>query len=64
MRCPFEVEGARLCRTLGATTGEWMYLFKPLLGGAVLYVKVVRRSDCIVVSFHENEGLGHEEEDA
>jgi hypothetical protein len=45
-------------------TGEWMYLFKPSLAGVVLYVKVVLRSDCIVVSFHEDEGDGHEEERA
>lgn len=45
-------------------TGEWMYLFKPSLAGMVLYVKVILRSDCIVVSFHEDEGDGHEEEDA
>jgi hypothetical protein len=43
------------------STGEWMYLFKPLLAGTVLYVKVILRDDCIVVSFHENKG-GHEEE--
>jgi len=45
-------------------TGEWMYLFKPSLAGVVLYVKVILRNDCIVVSFHEDEGDGHEEEDA
>lgn len=51
-------------RLLAEGTGEWMYLFKPLLAGARLYVKVILRSDCIVVSFHEDEGEGHEEEDA
>jgi hypothetical protein len=45
------------------STGEWMYLFKPWLAGVVLYVKVILRNDCIVVSFHEDEG-GHEEDDA
>lgn len=45
-------------------TGEWMYLFKPSLAGVFLYVKVVLRDDCIVVSFHEDEGDGHEEEEA
>lgn len=39
-------------------------LFKPLLAGTVLYVKLILRNDCIVVSFHEDEGGGHEEEDA
>ena len=44
-------------------TGEWMYVFKPLLAGTVLYVKIILRNECIVISFHEDEGDGHEEED-
>ena len=51
-------------RLLSEVTGEWMYLFKPTLADVRLYVKVILRSDCIVVSFHEDEGEGHEEEDA
>jgi hypothetical protein len=51
-------------RLLSEVTGEWMYLFKPMLAAARLYVKVILRSDCIVVSFHEDEGEGHEEEGA
>ena len=48
-----------------AATGEWMYVFKPILAGTILYVKVILRDDCILVSFHEDdEGDGHEEEDA
>jgi hypothetical protein len=43
------------------STGEWMYLFKPSFGTTVLYVKVVIRSNCVVVSFHEDEGGGDEE---
>ena len=34
-----------------------------LLAGTILYVKLLVRTDCVVVSFHEDEG-GHEEEDA
>jgi hypothetical protein len=45
-------------------TGEWMYLFKPSLAGVILYVKVILRNDCVVVSFHEDEGDDHEEKDA
>jgi hypothetical protein len=41
-----------------------MYVFKPSFAGAILYVKLILRIDCIVVSFHEDEGAGHEEEDA
>ena len=49
-------------RLESATTGEWMYLFKPQLGGTVLYLKLILRNDCVVVSFHEDEGGGHEED--
>jgi len=48
-------------RLLSEVTGEWLYLFKPMLVTARLYVKVIVRSDCIVVSFHEDEGEGHED---
>jgi hypothetical protein len=51
-------------RIASVGTDEWMYIFKPSLAGAILYVKLVLRIDCIVVSFHEDEGAGHEEEDA
>jgi hypothetical protein len=44
-------------------TGEWMYLFKPLVAETTLYLKVVLRDDCIVVSFHEEEDGGHEEDE-
>lgn len=54
---------ASVGRLKSKATGEWRYLFKPSLAGVVLYVKVILRSDCIVVSFHE-EGEGDEEEDA
>ncbi len=49
-------------RLESATTGEWMYLFKPQLAGTVLYVKLVLRNDCVVISFHEDEGGEHEED--
>jgi len=42
-------------------TGEWMYIFKPPMFDIVLYVKVILRNDCVVVSFHEDEE-GHEED--
>jgi len=34
-------------------TGEWMYVFKPSVAGMRLYLKLILRADCIVVSFHE-----------
>lgn len=39
-----------------------MYLFNPPLARTVLYVKLILRSDCVVVSFHEDEGGSHEED--
>jgi hypothetical protein len=38
-----------------AATGEWMYLFKPQVSATILYVKVILRNDCVVISFHEDE---------
>ncbi|HEX7670738.1 MAG TPA: type II toxin-antitoxin system MqsR family toxin [Polyangiaceae bacterium] len=37
-------------------TGESMHVFKPWVFGVMLYVKVVVRDACVVVSFHEDEG--------
>ncbi len=48
-------------RLASASTGEWMFLFKPALGGVALYLKLVLRDDCVVVSFHKDEGDDHEE---
>ena len=49
-------------RLQSAATGEWMYLFKPQLAGMVLYVKLILRDDCVVVSFHDDEGAACEED--
>lgn len=49
-------------RFVSATTGEWMYVFKPRLAGNVVYIKVILRNDCVFVSFHEDDGGGHEED--
>ena len=35
---------------------EWLYIFKPDVAGVILYVKLIVRSECVVVSFHEEEG--------
>jgi hypothetical protein len=42
-------------------TGEWLYVFKPTVAEMLLYVKVAVRANCIVVSFHEEEGLEDDE---
>jgi hypothetical protein len=42
------------CRIHSVTTGEPMQIFKPLTDAfGLLYVKVIVRRDCVVVSFHE-----------
>ena len=41
------------CRLFSATTGEPMHVFKPMTAFGLLYVKVIVRGDCVVVSFHE-----------
>lgn len=42
-------------------TGEWMYVFKPAVAGTVVYLKLLMRTACVVVSFHEDEGEVDEE---
>jgi hypothetical protein len=32
-----------------------MYVFKPRVAGTSLYVKLILRSDCVIVSFHEED---------
>ena len=40
-------------RNRSVITGDWMYMFKPTVGGTLLYLKVIVRGSCIVISFHE-----------
>jgi hypothetical protein len=47
-------------RVRSELTAEWLYVWNPTLGGAIIYLKVAVRDDCIVVSFHEDEG--HDED--
>lgn len=42
-------------RLRSSVSAEWLYVFKPTVAETVLYVKVVLRSDCVVVSFHRDE---------
>jgi hypothetical protein len=35
-------------------TGEWLYVFRPRVYGVPLYVKLVPRSRCVIISFHED----------
>lgn len=41
-------------RLVSEYTGEWMYVFKPQIAEVVVYLKLVVRGDCIVVSFHSD----------
>ncbi len=42
-------------RTASKKTGEWMYMFKPRVGEVIIYVKVIVRTSCVVISFHEDQ---------
>lgn len=49
-------------RLVSKKTREWMYVFKPAVGATVVYVKVILRSDCVVISFHEEEDQSDEDD--
>jgi hypothetical protein len=42
-------------RIASDVTEEWMYVFKPTIGDAVIYLKLILRDGCVVVSFHEDD---------
>jgi hypothetical protein len=42
-------------RPTSTLTGEFMYVFTPRIAGVPLYVKVILRRRCVVVSFHEED---------
>ena len=46
---------ARECagRVRSPETAEWLYVFKPPIADSRLYVKLVLRAYCVVISFHE-----------
>jgi hypothetical protein len=48
-------------RLRSAITDEWMYVWKPEVFETVLYIKLIVRGDCVIVSFHVDEGGRHEE---
>jgi hypothetical protein len=48
-------------RVFSSETNEWLYVFKPWILGTALYVKLVLRADCVVVSFHKEQA--NEDED-
>ena len=42
-------------RVASLETAEWMYVFKPVVNGMVMYLKLILRAGCLVVSFHEDD---------
>jgi hypothetical protein len=58
-----EADACRLLRGLHSTdssgrlrseqTDEWLYVFMHRVASEAIYVKLVLRSDCVIVSFHE-----------
>jgi hypothetical protein len=45
-----------------SSTGEWMYVFKPQVAGVVVYIKLLLRTNCVLISFHKDEAEDHEED--
>jgi len=50
-------------RLVSRLTGEWMYVFGPRVGGTMVYLKLILREDCVVISFHEEEVEDDDQED-
>lgn len=42
-------------RIRSAIGSEWMYIFKPTITGTRLYLKLILRRECIIISFHEED---------
>jgi hypothetical protein len=49
-------------RFVSGATGEWMYVFKTDVAGVRVYIKLILRGVCVVVSFHEDQVSCHEQE--
>ena len=49
-------------RRVSKRTGEWMYIFKPSVGELIVYLKLVLRGECVVISFHEEEDRSDEDD--
>jgi hypothetical protein len=40
-------------RLVSTETAEWLYVFRPKMGERTLYLKLVVRAQCVVISFHQ-----------
>jgi hypothetical protein len=43
-------------KIVSKTTGESMYVFKTTISDVIIYLKIIVRRTCVVVSFHEDQG--------
>jgi hypothetical protein len=43
-----------VARLRSASTREWLYVFKPHVGATVVYLKLIVRVSCIVISCHDD----------
>lgn len=41
-------------RIVSSGTHEYLYIFAPLVAGVEVYLKIVIRASCVVISFHED----------
>ncbi len=48
-------------RLRSSALDEWLYSFRPALPGLRLYVKVAVRTQCVVISCHEDQAEAQEE---
>jgi hypothetical protein len=46
--------GERVERLRSERNGEWLYVFRPRVGPGPLYLKVVLRNGCTLISCHED----------
>ena len=48
-------------RIRSAHSGEWMYVFKPQVSAVPLYLKVILRDECVLISFHAQDESDEED---
>jgi hypothetical protein len=49
-------------RARSTHSGEWMYVFKPQVSAVPLYLKVILRDQCGVISFHAQDESDEEDD--
>ena len=42
-------------RKISHVTGEWLYIFKRHAEEELVYIKLILRGECVLVSFHQDE---------